>query len=229
MGTRQKPGTAVVWLVWLWAIAVLGCEGAPRAELLAGKACSTDGRCAAGYVCDHALDVCVPDGTPLGSGGGGHGAQGGDPQGGMGGDGAIGAGGEGGCISVADCPPPAGPCETPACFGGQCGAVALPMGTQANMQTPGDCSKSICDGFGNVIAQNDAEDLPIDGTECTDDICNGGEARNPPVAIGASCADSGGGHLRQHGLVRRVRHRRRLHDVAPERHLPSEELQRRGL
>lgn len=192
MGTRQKPGTAVVWLVWLWAIAVLGCEGAPRAELLAGKACSTDGRCAAGYVCDHALDVCVPDGTPLGSGGGGHGAQGGDPQGGMGGDGAIGAGGEGGCISVADCPPPAGPCETPACFGGQCGAVALPMGTQANMQTPGDCSKSICDGFGNVIAQNDAEDLPIDGTECTDDICNGGEARNPPVAIGASCADSGG-------------------------------------
>lgn len=158
---------------------VAACTGATREELLAGKACDTSGACAPGYVCDTPSNICVLEGgvTTSSSTGGG-----------MGGTGAGGeGGGPTGCTSPSECPPPQTPCEVPICVGNLCGYSALPMGTNVAMQVSGDCKRAICDGQGNIIDSTDAGDLPVDGNSCTDDVCNGSEAENPPVDLGTAC------------------------------------------
>jgi hypothetical protein len=40
--------------------------------------------------------------------------------------------------------------------------------------------------------QNDDTDLPVDGKDCTNDVCTNGNASNPPVSNGTACAQDGG-------------------------------------
>jgi alpha-tubulin suppressor-like RCC1 family protein len=115
---------------------------------------------------------------------------------GQGGEGEAAEGGGGGgplkCRSVTDCPLPANPCEARICQSNLCGTVAVEFGKPAAGQKLGDCRFVICDGTGSSIDQVDDTDVPVDGKSCTEDVCNQGTPSNPPLALGAPCAENGG-------------------------------------
>jgi hypothetical protein len=64
----------------------------------------------------------------------------------------------------------------------------LPAGQQA----AGDCRIKGCDGVGNVTSTVDDSDLPVDGSDCTTDVCTNGTPTNPPVAEGTTCTQNAG-------------------------------------
>lgn len=109
------------------------------------------------------------------------------------GGGEGGSGGSGGCTSVADCPTPANSCEVALCLGGQCGTTAVTAGTPADdsAQTAGDCQLLVCDGLGDAEPQDDDTDVPVDGSECTDDVCASGTPSNPLLDSGDPCGSGG--------------------------------------
>lgn len=93
---------------------------------------------------------------------------------------------------IAHCPaPPA--CKAAACTAGKCGTVNLATGATAQQQSSGDCKINLCDGQGNVVPAPDDGDVPVDGKECTSDVCSMGQPSNPPVAAGQPCGPAGGG------------------------------------
>lgn len=97
-----------------------------------------------------------------------------------------------GCGSAADCPAPAGLCLAAACVDGRCGTSPLAAGTVVGGGTAGNCRHDVCDGQGAVASAPDDTDLPIDGNECTKDLCSGGVASNPPEPARTACAQYGG-------------------------------------
>ncbi|MEZ4221462.1 MAG: hypothetical protein R3B13_11095 [Polyangiaceae bacterium] len=80
------------------------------------------------------------------------------------------------------------PCSKPECKGqGECGHSALSgMPTPGASQTTGDCHEVRC-VEGKSEDAVDPFDIPEDGNECTDDVCNKGVPVNEPVAKGTSC------------------------------------------
>ena len=58
-------------------------------------------------------------------------------------------------------------------------------------QTPGDCRTNVCSG-GGVTSVPDNTDLPVDGNQCTADVCTAGVPSNPPLSPGDSCNQGGG-------------------------------------
>ncbi len=64
--------------------------------------------------------------------------------------------------------------------------VALPSGQQ-----DGNCHTLRCSA-GLPENQIDDADLPVDGLECTDDLCTVGVPTNPPLAIDEPCTEGGG-------------------------------------
>jgi hypothetical protein len=96
------------------------------------------------------------------------------------------------CLSPADCDylPVDDDCQTRTCEAGVCGQSFAPRGAPANatLQTTGDCRGVVCDGAGATISQPANSDLPVDGLECTDDVCTGGVPSNPPLSLGTPCA-----------------------------------------
>jgi hypothetical protein len=183
--------TVAVGAALLGGALLASCTGASREELLANKPCGPAGECASGYVCDPGPHVCVPEGTPIGTGGQGGTGAGGTGAGGTGAGGG-GTGGEGGCHGVGDCPPPASSCELPFCLAGQCGTTAVQAGTlvPANEQVPGDCQVLVCNGVGGIVTQNDDADVPDDGHQCTNDFCVSGLPQYLPLALGTHCTDN---------------------------------------
>jgi hypothetical protein len=66
-------------------------------------------------------------------------------------------------------------------------------GTPVGAQVAGDCRRTQCDGAGHVVVDAvDDTDVPVDGAQCTADVCTGGVPSNPPLAAGAACSQSGG-------------------------------------
>ena len=59
-------------------------------------------------------------------------------------------------------------------------------------QTTGDCKQNQCDGAGTTVVVNLDTDVPVDGNQCTNDVCASGTPSNPPSAILTSCNQSGG-------------------------------------
>ena len=127
----------------------------------------------------------------FGGGGIGGGSAGGGGIGGAGGigGGSGGAGGSGGvvCVMPSDCPPTGNECLVAICSNGFCAQNAVAAGTPVGAQTAGDCKTNQCDGAGNVAAENNDADLPVDGDACTLDVCTSGAPSNPPAAVGAAC------------------------------------------
>jgi hypothetical protein len=64
-------------------------------------------------------------------------------------------------------------------------------GTVVSTQTAGDCQENQCDGAGNVAPVVADTDLPVDGIECTDDVCTLGVPSNPSSPSGALCSIGG--------------------------------------
>ncbi len=97
-----------------------------------------------------------------------------------------------GCITVADCPGSDTACQTRACTGGQCLINNVAAGTAVAGQTAGDCKRTQCDGMGNLVAVVDNTDVPVDGNQCTQDVCTSGMPSNPPQPADTACSQNNG-------------------------------------
>lgn len=97
-----------------------------------------------------------------------------------------------GCVTASDCSGTNTECRTKSCNGGACGFDYTAAGTAVAQQTPHDCHTNRCDGAGNIVNQVDDADLPVDGVECSMDVCSSGTSSNPPQASGTACNQSGG-------------------------------------
>ena len=73
-----------------------------------------------------------------------------------------------------------------------CRTVFSPAGTPASGQTAGSCRVKACDGKGNVITTDDPTNVPVDGKQCTDDLCVAGVPSNPPLPYGTPCSQGDG-------------------------------------
>jgi len=93
------------------------------------------------------------------------------------------------CSGAADC-------QVDACTNNACATPPEPVNTPApgSYQTSGDCNLIVCDGNGAVSGtpQVQDSDLPVDGNDCTQDICTSGTPTNPPVAAETPCNQNGG-------------------------------------
>jgi len=105
-----------------------------------------------------------------------------------------------GCLNAADCPGTDSECAVRFCSSGSCGITFAPAGVPTAVQIPGDCRLNQCDGLGNVVTAADATDLPIDGNQCTSDVCLGSLPTNPPVPAGTPCTQNGGSACDGSGL-----------------------------
>jgi hypothetical protein len=131
---------------------------------------------------DFCFGVCRPDNECMMDGGG------------AGGGGGTGASGQGGlCKVAADCPQPGDPrCGAATCENGMCGLELKPLSKLAS-QIAGDCKQLLCDGDGNLTAISDASDTYNDGAQCTMDVCQAEQAKNPPYSNSLMCPETGEG------------------------------------
>jgi hypothetical protein len=95
------------------------------------------------------------------------------------------------CLAASDCGTDT-ECQTFSCSAGVCSTSFTASGTAVASQSSGDCKLHVCDGAGNVTAQNDDSDLPVDGNQCTDDVCTNGVPSHPPLPAGTTCTQNGG-------------------------------------
>jgi hypothetical protein len=78
-------------------------------------------------------------------------------------------------------------CKTRTCVNNTCGINPTADGTPLPQQTAGDCKVAQCDGAGNSEVIADDNDKPVDGLECTNDVCTNGAPSNPPKSVGTAC------------------------------------------
>jgi hypothetical protein len=96
------------------------------------------------------------------------------------------------CNQDADCPGPTNECQRPVCTGHACGSAFTDADTPVGAQTAGDCKTAVCDGTGGVRFLANGLDLPVDGRECTQDVCTGDQPENPVLPANTACSESGG-------------------------------------
>ena len=97
------------------------------------------------------------------------------------------------CNVESDCAglPPTDECQVRTCESSVCGQVSTDAGTAVTLQTTGDCQVVVCDGLGGTESVEDASNLPVDGNECTYDVCDSGVPSNPNVEQGTACGVMG--------------------------------------
>jgi hypothetical protein len=97
-----------------------------------------------------------------------------------------------GCVTPSDCGTDTA-CQTRTCSPtGMCGVVNVATGTPVAAQVAGDCRQVQCDGNGQTTNAIFNTDLPVDGNDCTQDLCSSGMPSNPPQPAQFSCSQSGG-------------------------------------
>jgi hypothetical protein len=97
-----------------------------------------------------------------------------------------------GCNAPGQCPGSDTICATRTCVLGLCGHSYATAGTFVSNPVAGDCHTNQCDGGGGVVSGVDDNDLPVDGLQCTRDLCASGTPSNPPVSAGTACSQSAG-------------------------------------
>jgi hypothetical protein len=97
-----------------------------------------------------------------------------------------------GCLVASNCPGSDTDCAKRTCSNNACGVSYTASGTPTTSQVAGDCKTNVCDGAGGVTTNTDASDIPVDGKQCTSDLCSGSTPSNPPLSSGTSCSQSGG-------------------------------------
>ncbi|MBK6514465.1 MAG: hypothetical protein IPM79_32285 [Polyangiaceae bacterium] len=104
--------------------------------------------------------------------------------------GALTCDGEGtcvGCLVESDCGTDTACADTSCLPGGQCETAYLP-GTIVADPTMGDCLALGCvEGQPDPVAVADDSDVPVDGDECTSDVCTSGVPSNPLLPEGTTC------------------------------------------
>jgi hypothetical protein len=98
------------------------------------------------------------------------------------------------CVLGTDCQGSDTDCQTRTCTVGVCGVAFAATGHATGTQTAGDCQQNQCDGAGNVVSVVDNTDVPVDGKDCTSDVCTAGVPSNPALPAGTAC-NSGGGTI----------------------------------
>jgi hypothetical protein len=83
-------------------------------------------------------------------------------------------------------------CRAATCTANNCGFTYTPAGTSVPTQVAGDCQSVQCNGAGGTTSVADNADLPVDGLQCTSDVCTAGTPSNPALAVGTACTQSGG-------------------------------------
>src|SRR6185436_10516067 len=75
---------------------------------------------------------------------------------------------------------------------GACGVNNTQSGFVVQSQMAGDCHVNQCDGSGGVTSVVDDSDAPVDGNQCTLDMCMNGVPSNPPQMAGVMCNQNNG-------------------------------------
>jgi hypothetical protein len=96
------------------------------------------------------------------------------------------------CNQASQCPGMDNECQARACNATTCGFSFQPAGTPVTTQTTGDCQVNQCNGAGATVSVADNADVPVDGNQCTDDVCTAGVPSNPPKAPSTACNQAGG-------------------------------------
>jgi len=99
-----------------------------------------------------------------------------------------------GCNDASQCVGTDDFCKTRTCLNSVCGYSYTPTGTDLpNMQTSQDCKVVECDGMGNIVTSVDPTDKPVDGNQCTQDVCSAqGVPSNPFEPVSTACNQTGG-------------------------------------
>jgi hypothetical protein len=79
-------------------------------------------------------------------------------------------------------------CLTRTCTAHACGGTFTLSGTATSAQTAGDCHQNVCDGMGGVMPVIDNADIPVDGNDCTNDVCTAGSPSNPALVVDTTCS-----------------------------------------
>jgi hypothetical protein len=103
------------------------------------------------------------------------------------------------CLALTDCTGSENDCQTRTCISGSCGMSYLDAGTITATQVTGDCKVNKCGTLGSIVPENDDGDLPVDGKECTDDVCTAGVPSNPNKASTELCTEGSGTHCDGNG------------------------------
>jgi hypothetical protein len=95
-----------------------------------------------------------------------------------------------GCNASTDCAGTDDDCKTRTCTSNKCGFDYQKVGTPLPVpkQPIGNCQQLQCDGSGNVQSAAFDTNLPIDGNDCTKDVCTSGVPSNPPIAADTPCS-----------------------------------------
>lgn len=97
-----------------------------------------------------------------------------------------------GCMVANDCAGTDDFCKVRICTNGLCGFDFTATGTDLpDGQTAKDCKVVECDGQGNIIISADNADIPVDGNECTKDVCTAGVPSNPAEPANTACGTGG--------------------------------------
>jgi alpha-tubulin suppressor-like RCC1 family protein len=94
------------------------------------------------------------------------------------------------CNAPTQCPGSDTECKARTCAAHVCGLAFAPNGQPLTTQAGGDCHRLQCDGSGASTSVIDNADVPVDGNQCTADVCTAGVPSNPATSVGSSC---GGG------------------------------------
>lgn len=99
-----------------------------------------------------------------------------------------------GCNMASQCTGTDDFCKTRVCIDNVCAYDFTPAGTDLPMgQTNLDCMVVECDGMGNIVNSVDQSDRPVDGNECTQDVCSTqGIPSNPFEPVNATCNQTDG-------------------------------------
>jgi hypothetical protein len=97
-----------------------------------------------------------------------------------------------GCVAPTDCPGTDDFCKQRTCSNNVCGFQFTAMSTPLPQQTAGDCQSLVCNGAGAVQSIAANGDTPVDGQQCTSDLCTNGVPSNPPLSAGTACSQNGG-------------------------------------
>jgi hypothetical protein len=84
--------------------------------------------------------------------------------------------------------------EGKVCRNGHCKALAECQGAgDCPQAAAGSCQQAVCVS-GNCGFAADDSNLPVDGNQCTQDLCSGGVPSHPPEPISTTCNQDGGSH-----------------------------------
>src|SRR5262249_34238007 len=80
-------------------------------------------------------------------------------------------------------------CQQRKCDATVCSTTKTAAGIELTVQTAGDCKIAQCNGVGGIQNAIDDTDLPVDGKQCTFDLCTNGMPSNPPLPPGEPCSE----------------------------------------